>query len=72
MKPRRLGSNDFITLEGLDYNLLRAAESLAREEFGRPENSEMRMKHLQTLFPKFGDAAVELVVPETAKPREIL
>ena len=72
MKPRRLGSNDFITLEGVDYNLLRAAESMAREEFGRPENREARRQHIRILFPKAGDAAVQVIAPEPAPPRELL
>jgi hypothetical protein len=72
VKPRRIDSNDFVTLEGEDYNLLRLGESLAREEFGRSENRKRRQLHLKALFPKMGDLSVALVPAEQSMPRVIL
>jgi hypothetical protein len=72
MKPCGPSPNEFITLEGVDYNLLRDAESRAREKFGRPENREARRQHIRILFPKAGDAGVQLIAPEPAPSRELL
>lgn len=73
MNPRkRSNSQDFITLEGMDYNLLRAAEALAREEFARPENAEKRRRHVKALFPITGEITVELVHPEAPVSSELL
>jgi hypothetical protein len=72
MKPRGPGTNEFITIKGMDYNRLRDAESQAREKFGRPENREARRQHIRILFPKAGDAGVQLIVPEPAPSRELL
>ena len=72
MKPCEPAPHEFITLEGVDYNLLRDAESQAREKFGRPENREARRQHIRILFPKAGEAGVQLIAPEPATPRELL
>ncbi len=72
MNPLGAGTNDFITIEGMDYNRLRDAESQAREKFGRPENREARRQHIRILFPKAGDAGIQLIAPEPAPPRELL
>lgn len=49
MMPRS-EPEESITLEGEDYNAIRRAEALAREEFCRPENRERRRQHFETLF----------------------
>jgi hypothetical protein len=65
-------AEEYITLEGEDYNLLRAAESRAREEFGRPENLELRRQHFQLLFPKTDGLPLRVIDPEGKRPCEIL
>lgn len=72
MKARKIGDQDFITLEGMDYNLLRSAEARAREDFSRPENAASRLKHLKTLFPLAGELTLKLVQSERPVSREIL
>ncbi len=59
---------EYITLEGEDYNAIRRAEALAREEFCRPENREHRRKHFETLFPRTKDGPLRLVEPEGPRP----
>jgi len=72
MKPRRFGSHEFITIEGPDYNALRASESLARKEFYRPENRERRQEHSRILFPKADELSLQTVVFEKPTSRELL
>jgi hypothetical protein len=59
---------EYITLEGEDYNAIRRAEALAREEFCRPENRERRRQHFETLFPQSKDGPIRLVEPEGPRP----
>jgi hypothetical protein len=56
----------------MDYNLLRKAESLAREEFCRQENRELRRRHLHALFPKIGDPKIRLIPPDPGPPPKVL
>jgi hypothetical protein len=72
VKPLRPAPAEFLTLEGMDYNLLRKAESLAREEFCRPENRELRRRHLHALFPKIGDPKIRLIPPDPGPPPKVL
>ena len=72
MKPRRFRNHEFITIEGPDYNVLRASEALARKEFCRPENLQNRRKHSRILFPKAGDVTLKPVAVEMTTSRELL
>jgi hypothetical protein len=72
MKPRRFGSHEFITIEGPDYNALRASEALARKEFCRPENLQNRREHSRILFPKADEVTLKPLAAETTTSRELL
>lgn len=72
MEEKDHGPFEFTTLEGMDYNLLRKAESLARAEFCRPENRGLRQKRIESLFPKGGPVDVRMVEPCPGPPPKVL
>jgi hypothetical protein len=72
MKPRRFRNHEFITIEGPDYNVLRASEALARKEFCRPENLQTRREHSRILFPKAGEVTLKPAGAEMTTSPELL
>jgi hypothetical protein len=63
---------EYITLEGEDYNAIRRAEALAREEFCRPENRERRLRHIKTLFPDVDASTLRLAPVDYTDPPVVL
>lgn len=68
MKPLLARAEDFITLEGTDYSVIRRAEALARESYSRPENADVRRRNFEFLLAGRKGQTVSLAEPEESPP----